>query len=376
MNKVELAIVGGGPAGLSAALMASRLGIKSVLVDENRRLGGQLVKQTHKFFGSYEHMAGVRGIAIGRELSEKVMADPNITVMLSTTAVGYYEDGTLALYQREPEEKLIDIKPQTVIFATGARENMLAFPGNDLPGVYGAGAVQTLMNVYGVLPGEKVLMIGSGNIGLIVTYQLLQAGSKVEAIVEILPKVGGYIVHASKVRRYGVPILTRHTIIEAVGDDRVKGAVIAQVDEKFKPIPGTEREVDVDVICLAVGLAPIVNLVWQAGVEIAYIPELGGHIPWHDEEMRTNVPHVFVAGDLAGIEEATTAMIEGELAALSAAEFLGKGDRAEIESIREDAHRRLEELRLTVFSEKVKAGIKKLQNWKELLKQRAGNLKG
>ncbi len=376
MNKVELAIVGGGPAGLSAALMASKLGIKSVLVDENRRLGGQLVKQTHKFFGSYEHMAGVRGIAIGRQLSEKVMADPNITVMLSTTAVGYYEDGTLALYQREPEEKLIDIKPQTVIFATGARENMLAFPGNDLPGVYGAGAVQTLMNVYGVLPGEKVLMIGSGNIGLIVTYQLLQAGSKVEAIVEILPKIGGYIVHASKVRRYGVPILTRHTIIEAVGDDRVEGAVIAQVDEKFKPIPGTEREVDVDVICLAVGLAPIVNLVWQAGVEIAYIPELGGHIPWHDEEMRTNVPHIFVAGDLAGIEEATTAMIEGELAALSAAEFLGRGDRAEIESIREDAHRRLEELRLTVFSEKVKAGIKKLQNWKELLKQRAGNLRG
>ncbi len=376
MRKTELAIVGGGPAGLSAALMASRFGVKSILIDENRRLGGQLVKQTHKFFGSYEHMAGVRGIAIGRELSSKVMDDPNIEVMLSSTAVGYYEDGTLAVYQKEPEEQLIDLHPQTVIFATGARENMLAFPGNDLPGVYGAGAVQTLMNVYGVLPGERILMIGSGNIGLIVTYQLLQAGSKVEAIVEILPRIGGYIVHASKVRRYGVPILTRHTIIEALGDEKVEGAVIAQVDEKFRPIPGTERTLDVDVICLAVGLAPIVNLVWQAGVEIAYIPELGGHVPWHDEEMRTNVPNVFVAGDLAGIEEATTAMIEGELAALSAIEFLGKGDPETIGAIREDAHKRLEDLRLTVFSEKVKAGIKKLRDWKELLEQKARGLKG
>ncbi len=373
-ERYELAVVGGGPAGLSAALMASKFGVKTVLVDENRKLGGQLVKQTHKFFGSYEHMAGIRGIAIGRKLSEEVMDDPNITVMLSTTAIGYYEDGTLALYQREPEEKLIDIKPQTVIFATGARENMLAFPGNDLPGVYGAGAVQTLMNVYGVLPGERVLMIGSGNIGLIVTYQLLQAGSRVEAIVEILPRIGGYIVHASKVRRYGVPILTRHTIIEAIGDEKVEGAVIAQVDERFRPIPGTERELDVDVICLAVGLAPIINLTWQAGVEIAYIPELGGHVPWHDEDMRTNVPNVFVAGDLAGIEEATTAMIEGELAALSAVEFLGKASPSELAAKREDAHSRLEDLRLTVFSEKVKAGIEKLKNWRADLTERAGKL--
>ncbi len=374
-SEYELAVVGGGPAGLSAALMASRFGIKTVLIDENRRLGGQLVKQTHKFFGSYEHMAGVRGIAIGRELSNRVMENPDITVMLSTTAVGYYEDGTIALYQREPEEKLIDLKPQTVIFATGARENMLAFPGNDLPGVYGAGAVQTLMNVYGVLPGENVLMIGSGNIGLIVSYQLLQAGSKIEAIVEILPRIGGYIVHASKVRRYGVPILTRHTILEAFGDEKVEGAVIAQVDERFRTIAGTEREVKVDVICLAVGLAPIVNLVWQAGVEIAYIPELGGHVPWHDEEMRTNVPHIFVAGDLAGIEEATTAMIEGELAALSAVEFLQKADKTEIQKLRIEAHKRLEDLRLTVFSSKVKAGMEKLRNWKVNLSQQAHKLR-
>ncbi len=364
-NKIEtdLAIVGGGPAGLAAALTASGFGIKSILIDENRKLGGQLVKQTHKFFGSYSHMASVRGIVIAERLREKVHIDPNITVFLNTTAIGYYEDNSLLLYQKEPEEQLISVYPKTVIFATGARENMLAFPGNDLPGVYGAGAVQTLMNVFGVLPAKRLLMVGSGNIGLIVSYQFLQAGGEVAAIVEILPRIGGYIVHASKVRRYGVPILTRHTVLEARGKECVEEAVIAQVDDNFQPIPGTEKILKVDAICLAVGLSPITELVRQAGVYTPYIPELGGLVPWHDEDMRTNVPHIFVAGDLAGIEEATTAMLEGELAALSVAEYLNY-DRTKIEEMRKEKRARLEELRASRFSDKVKKGLLKLKEMK------------
>lgn len=365
--ETELAIVGGGPAGMSAAITASKLGIKSIIIDENPSLGGQLVKQTHKFFGSYRHLAGVRGVEIAERLAAQIHEDPNVDVMTHSTVIGFYDEGILAVYRKFPKEEIIPLSPKTVIFATGARENMLAFPGNDLPGVYGAGAVQTLMNVYGVLPGERILMVGSGNIGLIVAYQLLQAGSKVVAIVEILDKIGGYIVHASKVRRYGVPILTRHTVLEVKGDEKVESAVIVKVDERFRPIKGTEKEIKVDTVCLAVGLSPIINLVWQAGVEIAYIPELGGHVPWHDEEMRTNVPNVFVAGDLAGIEEATTAMIEGDLAAISAAEFLGKASPELIESLRKESHRKLEELRMTQFSEKVKIGIKKLKNWRREL---------
>ncbi len=356
---VQLAVVGGGPAGLAAALAASRFGLEVLLIDENKELGGQLIKQTHKFFGSHSHMASVRGIEIANRLKKEIRENSHITVFLDTTAVGYYENGELLLYRKSPEEKLVSCFPKAVIFATGARENMLAFPGNDLPGVYGAGAVQTLMNVYGVLPARKILMVGSGNIGLIVSYQLLQAGTEVAAIVEILPWIGGYIVHASKVRRYGVPILTRHTIIEARGKEWVEEAVIAKVGEDFNPIEGTEKVLEVDAVCLAVGLSPIVELVRQAGVYTPYIPELGGLVPWHDDDMRTNLPNVFVAGDLAGIEEATTAMLEGELAALSAAEYFGVKSE-EIQKMRKDRKARLEELRASRFSDKVKKGLQKL----------------
>jgi len=196
---------------------------------------------------------------------------------------------------------------------------MLSFPGNDLPGVYGAGAVQTLMNVHGVRPGRRVLMVGAGNIGVIVSYQLLQAGVEVAAIVEALPFVGGYQVHAAKVMRAGVPILTRHTVVEALGEEEVTGAVIAQLDEHWCIIDGTQRTLDVDTICLAVGLTPLSELLWQAGCRMRYVPALGGHVAVHDERMETSLPGVYVAGDASGIEEASTAMLEGRLAGLAAA---------------------------------------------------------
>jgi sarcosine oxidase, subunit alpha len=129
-----------------------------------------------------------------------------------------------------------------MIIATGASEKFLGFPNNDLPGIYGAGAVQTLMNVYGVKPGNNVLMVGAGNIGLIVSYQLMQAGVNVEGIVEAAPRIGGYLVHASKIRRMGVPIYTSHTVKEAHGTDTLTGATIIQLDETWQPIPGTEKE--------------------------------------------------------------------------------------------------------------------------------------
>ena len=130
------------------------------------------------------------------------------------------------------EERYFKAKPKKVVVATGALEKLIPFLGNDLPGVYGAGAVQTLMNVYGVKPAKRVLMVGAGNIGLIVSYQLLQAGVDVVAIVEFAPKVGGYWVHAAKVRRLGVPIYLRHTVKRAIGESAVEGAVIQAVDER------------------------------------------------------------------------------------------------------------------------------------------------
>ena len=159
-----------------------------------------------------------------------------------------------------------------MVIATGASERYLAFPGNDLPGVMGAGGAQTLMNEYGILPGEKALVVGSGNVGVIVSYQLLQAGVKVKAILEILSHIGGWFVHAAKVRRYGIPILTSHTIKAVWGYDRVEGATIIKVNEKFKPIPDTERDVECDLVLLAIGLAPDTRLFAQAGAIMKWIP--------------------------------------------------------------------------------------------------------
>src|SRR5690606_3786622 len=131
----------------------------------------------------------------------------NIDIKLNATVLGIYEDGVVTL---EEDDKYFKVKPKSIIVSTGASEKTLAFPNNDLPGIYGAGAVQTLMNVYGIKPGNKVLMVGSGNIGLIVSYQLTQAGVKVAGIVEASSNIGGYLVHASKIRRLGIPIYTQH----------------------------------------------------------------------------------------------------------------------------------------------------------------------
>jgi sarcosine oxidase subunit alpha len=203
-------------------------------------------------------------------------------------------------------------------------ENMLLFPGNDLPGVYGAGAVQTLMNVYGVKPGERVLMVGAGNVGLIVSYQLLQAGIAVDRVVEAAPIIGGYNVHAAKLRRCGVPIQTSHSIKEVCGETKVEGAVVVRLDENWKPIKGSEEYIKCDTICLAVGLTPSTRLLSQIGVNLEFISEAGGYVALHDESMQTSVKGVYVAGDASGIEEASTAMIEGKIAGLASAILLGR----------------------------------------------------
>jgi len=189
----DICVIGGGPAGLEAGIIARRLGAKVMIIDDNPVLGGQLIKQTHKFFGSQAHYCGVRGIDIAGILSKEVK-DLDIDVLHNATVVGYYDDDVIGVLEHD---RLFSVKARAYVFATGASENMLAFDNADLPGVYGAGAVQTMMNVYGVVPGKRAVVIGSGNIGLIVPYQLLQAGVEVAAIIEIMDKIGGYYVDAA-----------------------------------------------------------------------------------------------------------------------------------------------------------------------------------
>ncbi len=345
--KTELAVIGGGPAGLCAAIEAARRGVEVILIDENQRAGGQLFKQIHRFFGSEEHLAGIRGITIGEMLLEDARKY-GVRVLLNTVAWGLFPDRQVGLASPDGVDAL---EAQKVVVATGAIENSLSFPGWTLPNVMGAGAAQTMVNVHRVLPGQRVLIIGSGNVGLIVAYQLLQAGAEVVAVVEALPGISGYQVHASKIVRMGVPILCRHTILRALGTECVEKAEIARVDEKLNPLPGSERLLDVDLICIAVGLRPLAELCHMAGVRFEYHPALGGHVPLHDRSMQTTLPGVYVAGDVSGIEEASSAMEEGRLAGIAVSRALGKADPQAGARDLSEAERRLRALRLGPYGD-------------------------
>ncbi|HDN75765.1 MAG TPA: FAD-binding protein, partial [Acidilobales archaeon] len=158
--RTDLLIIGGGPAGLQAALKASNLGMDIILVDEGLRLGGQLVKQTHKFFGIKRYYGGLRGFEIAEKLSKKIKELENVRVFTSTSVYGYFRGGVIGAYSRLPKPLNLIIKPKAVIVATGAMERYLEFENNDLPGIMGAGAAQTLMNQYGIRPGDNALIIG------------------------------------------------------------------------------------------------------------------------------------------------------------------------------------------------------------------------
>lgn len=309
-----MVVVGAGPAGLCAALAAAEVGAQVTVVDENRRGGGQLHKQIHRFFGSRHHGAGKRGFEIAEELVEDCL-DAGVEMRLDSTVLGFFAGGELMV---DGPGGVYVVDPGAVVVATGAVEKGIAFPGWTLPGVMGAGAAQTMMNVHGVLPGRRVLMVGCGNVGLIVAYQLLQAGARVLGIVDVADHIGGYDVHAERLRREGVPVYLRHRIVAAEGREGVEGVVVEDMEKA-----GVARRFRADALCLAVGLEPMAELASMRGCRMVHHAELGGSAPWHDREMRTDRARVYVAGDACGVEEASVAMEEGRMAGISAAEDLG-----------------------------------------------------
>lgn len=361
IKETDVLVVGGGAAGLSAAAEAAAYGAKVTILESDLHLGGQLVKQTHKFFGSKDEHAGTRGYKIADIILDEIEENKrNVEVFTNTSAIGFYKnDGIVTVMSGE--EKYFKIRPKKILMATGAQERIIPFPNNDLPGVYGAGAVQTLMNVYGVVPGKKVLMVGAGNIGLIVSYQLMQAGVEIVAVLEALPKIGGYWVHAAKIRRLGVPILLKHTIRAALGENVVEGAIVQELDDRFRPI-GEKKNFDCDIICLAVGLTPTNEMLWQAGCQMKFVPQLCGHVPVRDLKLRTSHPDFWVAGDAAGIEEASAAMIEGRIAGLAMAESLGMEITKENFGIYQE---RLDSLRRGEAGEKIRCGLElsQIKDW-------------
>ncbi len=298
--ETDVLIIGGGPAGLQAALTLAPNEVDIILIDDKDHLGGKLLLQTHKFFGSVEDSyAGTRGNDIATKLEKEVEEYKNIDVWLSSPAIAVYNDKLVGVLKGD---KYVFVKPRKLLIATGAREKMLSFPGNTIPGVYGAGAFQTLVNRDLVKSSDKIFLIGGGNVGLITGYHAIQAGIEVVGLVEALPKCGGYKVHEDKLRRLGVPIYTRHTILAAHGEKHVDKITIVQIDDKFKPIEGTEKTFAIDTVLIAIGLDPVNEFYLKA----------------QEFEM-----DVWAAGDALEIAEASSAMFTGKIAGMEIAINLG-----------------------------------------------------
>ena len=283
VKRYDMIVVGAGPAGLSAAIEAAKHGVKPIVFDENARPGGQLFKQIHKFFGSKEHKAKIRGFKIGEELLEEA-EKYGVEVVLNATVVGLYPDKEVTVHI---EGEIKHFKGDSILIATGASENMVNFKGWTLPGVIGAGAAQTMMNLHHILPGKRILMLGSG-------------------------------------------------------------VTIGQVGPDWKIIPGTEKHFDVDTICLAVGLSPMSQLLDQAGCRMK--DTKGGFVPDCDEEGQTSVPGIYAAGDVSGIEEASSAMIEGRMSGITIAEYLGFAENEEKEARIKELEAQLDTLRQGMFA--------------------------
>jgi len=296
----QVLIIGGGPAGLSAAIELGNLDVKCIVCDDKQELGGKLSLQTHNFFGSIRDCyAGSRGMDIGNNLSSKLKDEKSVQYWINSPVVGVFSDKLVGIIKNG---EYVLVKPKRILITTGAREKTLAFPGCDLPGIYGAGAFQTLVNRDLIKPTEKLFIVGGGNVGLIAAYHALQAGIDVLGIVEALPQVGGYKVHLDKIKRLGIPVFTSHTVLRAEGKKHLERVVIAEIDDKFKPIPGTEAVFKADTLLIAVGLTPVDELRKQA------------------EQFGIKT---YSAGDADIIAEASAAMISGRMSARKILQDMG-----------------------------------------------------
>ncbi len=295
-------IIGAGPSGLAAAKTLCEMGIETILVDDKQKPGGKLTLQTHNFFGSFDGCyAGKRGIEIADILTvelDRYKDSSLLEIWLDSPAIGVFHDKKVGIKRGN---SYILVKPKILLVATGARERTLFFPGCDLPGVYGAGAFQTLVNRDLVRSSDRILICGGGNVGLIAGYHALQAGIEVAGVIEAAPSCGGYKVHLDKLKRLGVPVDTSHTVLAAHGKESLESVTICKVDSDFKPIEGTEYEVEVDTLLLAVGLSPVDEILNKA---------------------RAYGMDVYAAGDASEIAEASAAMFSGKIAALRISEKL------------------------------------------------------
>ena len=322
----DVAVVGGGPAGLSAGIAAAEEGLRVVIVDDQPALGGQVRGETrvHEDAGEF---SGWSGHEIAMELAHRLDGRRNIEILTDAVAFGLYEDNLLGVAQGD---RLIELRARRVVIATGASEHPLVFQNNDLPGVMLGSAATRLIRLWSVEPAERAVVVSAHDEGLRVAAELLEAGVTVAAVAEHRTDIPAG-PELRTLLAAGVPVLQGWSIARATGKAYLEGAVLVQLDQDGNPVPGTERRESCSLIAMSTGLETNASLLWQAGCAVAYDESLDLFTP------RSMAPGVYAAGDVTGIRDLRAAILGGRIAGGEAALSLSpsaNGPRAELEAAR------------------------------------------
>ncbi|MBP5248755.1 MAG: FAD-dependent oxidoreductase [Lachnospiraceae bacterium] len=320
-RETDVVIIGGGPAGLAAALAVKAAGVESVLVlERDTQLGGILNQCIHNGFGLHTFKEELTGPEYAARFIKRVL-DEKIEYMLETMVVDLKSDRTVVAMNRK--EGLFSIKAGAVVLAMGCRERprgALGIPGFRPAGIFTAGTAQRFVNVEGIMPGSEVVILGSGDIGLIMARRMTLEGAHVKLVAELMPYSGGLKRNIAQcLNDYNIPLKLSHTVVDIKGKERVEGVTIAEVDERLKPIPGTEEFYPCDTLLLSCGLIPENELSGSAGVALS--PVTGGAVV--DNTLETSIPGVFACGNVLHVHDLVDYVSEeAENAGKGAAEYV------------------------------------------------------
>ncbi len=325
MKRCDLVIIGGGPAGLAAAVAARESGIEDILIlERDTELGGILNQCIHSGFGLHTFQEELTGPEYAQRYIQKVR-DLAIPCLLDTMVLEITPERVVTAVNTR--EGLFQLQAGAVILAMGCRERArgsLNIPGFRPAGIYSAGTAQRLVNIEGFMPGKEVVILGSGDIGLIMARRMTLEGAHVQVVAELMPYSGGLkrnIVQC--LDDFGIPLKLSHTVVDIQGRERLTGVTLAQVDENRRPISGTEEHYDCDTLLLSCGLIPENELSRGAGVELS--PVTNG--PVVDESLETNIPGVFACGNVLHVHDLVDFVSqEAQQAGRRAARFLQKGE--------------------------------------------------
>lgn len=321
----DIVIIGGGPAGLSAALSAKETGADSILIIErDKELGGILNQCIHNGFGLHTFKEELTGPEYAARFIERVSAE-EIPYMLNTMVVdiAVMENGDKCITAMNKEQGLFEIQAKAVILAMGCRERprgALNTPGYRPAGIFSAGTAQHYVNIEGRMPGKEVVILGSGDIGLIMARRMTLEGAKVKVVAEIMPYSGGLKRNIAQcLGDFDIPLKLSHTVVDIAGKERVESVTIAKVDENRKPIPGTEEVIPCDTLLLSCGLIPENEL--STGLGVILNPVTSG--PFVNESFETNVPGVFACGNVLHVHDLVDYVSEeAGMAGTHAAEYV------------------------------------------------------